>query len=137
MRRGLIKNLAKSEENAALFGKIEIPRCVVENIRNTTAPPSRSFAIRFAASGRLSASALPGLVMTDSVAWVERVEQHGYFHFAALQLANFAHFRFFRPTARHAYSACCPPVCRHRHHFFALPENSFCGVFFHSFASLR
>jgi hypothetical protein len=38
---GLIKNLAKSEENAALFGKTEIPRCVVENIRNTTAPPSR------------------------------------------------------------------------------------------------
>uniref|UniRef100_A0A7S1Z9K9 Uncharacterized protein n=1 Tax=Trieres chinensis TaxID=1514140 RepID=A0A7S1Z9K9_TRICV len=38
---GLIKNLAKSEENAALFGKTEIPRCVVENIRSTTAPPSR------------------------------------------------------------------------------------------------
>mmetsp|Transcript_7248 Transcript_7248/g.11016 ORF Transcript_7248/g.11016 Transcript_7248/m.11016 type:complete len:545 (-) Transcript_7248:126-1760(-) len=38
---GLIKNLAKSEENAALIGKTEIPKCVVENIRATTAPPSR------------------------------------------------------------------------------------------------
>eukprot|EP00549_Striatella_unipunctata_P001169 CAMPEP_0118684420 /NCGR_PEP_ID=MMETSP0800-20121206/6633_1 /TAXON_ID=210618 ORGANISM="Striatella unipunctata, Strain CCMP2910" /NCGR_SAMPLE_ID=MMETSP0800 /ASSEMBLY_ACC=CAM_ASM_000638 /LENGTH=539 /DNA_ID=CAMNT_0006581123 /DNA_START=56 /DNA_END=1675 /DNA_ORIENTATION=- len=38
---GLIKNLAKSEKNAALFGKTEIPKCVVENIRATTAPPSR------------------------------------------------------------------------------------------------
>mmetsp|Transcript_16389 Transcript_16389/g.23321 ORF Transcript_16389/g.23321 Transcript_16389/m.23321 type:complete len:525 (+) Transcript_16389:87-1661(+) len=38
---GLIKNLAKSEENAALFGKTEIPRCVVDNLRNTSAPPSR------------------------------------------------------------------------------------------------
>jgi len=38
---GLIKNLAKSEENAALFGRTDIPKCVVENIRNTTAPPSR------------------------------------------------------------------------------------------------
>lgn len=38
---GLIKNLAKSEENAALFGKTDIPKCVVQNIRNTTAPPSR------------------------------------------------------------------------------------------------
>eukprot|EP00804_Cyclotella_cryptica_P029640 CCRYP_019023-RB/>CCRYP_019023-RB protein AED:0.06 eAED:0.06 QI:233/1/1/1/0.5/0.33/3/214/553 len=38
---GLIKNLAKSEENAALFGKTDIPKCVVDNIRNTTAPPSR------------------------------------------------------------------------------------------------
>jgi len=38
---GLIKNLAKSEENAALIGKTEIPKCVVENIRGTTAPPSR------------------------------------------------------------------------------------------------
>ena len=38
---GLIKNLAKSEENAALFGKTDIPKCVVGNIRNTTAPPSR------------------------------------------------------------------------------------------------
>ena len=38
---GLIKNLAKSEENAALIGKTEIPKCVVENIRSTTAPPSR------------------------------------------------------------------------------------------------
>eukprot|EP00978_Attheya_sp_CCMP212_P022513 scaffold67214_cov53-Attheya_sp.AAC.2 len=38
---GLIKNLAKSEENAALFGKTQIPKCVVENIRATTAPPSR------------------------------------------------------------------------------------------------
>ncbi|KAL7467249.1 hypothetical protein ACHAXS_011298, partial [Conticribra weissflogii] len=38
---GLIKNLAKSEENAALFGKTDIPKRVVDNIRNTTAPPSR------------------------------------------------------------------------------------------------
>lgn len=38
---GLIKNLAKSEENAAMIGKTEIPKCVVENIRATTAPPSR------------------------------------------------------------------------------------------------
>lgn len=38
---GLIKNLAKSEENAALFGKTDIPKCVVGNIRNTSAPPSR------------------------------------------------------------------------------------------------
>jgi len=38
---GLIKNLAKSEENAALFGKTEIPKCVVENLRNTSSPPSR------------------------------------------------------------------------------------------------
>lgn len=38
---GLIKNLAKSEENAVLFGKTQIPKCVVENIRATTAPPSR------------------------------------------------------------------------------------------------
>mmetsp|Transcript_15014 Transcript_15014/g.42412 ORF Transcript_15014/g.42412 Transcript_15014/m.42412 type:complete len:550 (+) Transcript_15014:115-1764(+) len=38
---GLIKNLAKSEDNAALIGKTEIPKCVVENIRSTTAPPSR------------------------------------------------------------------------------------------------
>lgn len=38
---GLIKNLAKSEENASLFGKTDIPKCVVGNIRNTTAPPSR------------------------------------------------------------------------------------------------
>jgi len=38
---GLIKNLAKSEANAALLGQTEIPQCVVENIRATTAPPSR------------------------------------------------------------------------------------------------
>lgn len=38
---GLIKNLAKSEENAALLGKTEIPKCVVENIKGTSAPPSR------------------------------------------------------------------------------------------------
>mmetsp|Transcript_6717 Transcript_6717/g.11104 ORF Transcript_6717/g.11104 Transcript_6717/m.11104 type:complete len:543 (-) Transcript_6717:150-1778(-) len=38
---GLIKNLAKSEDNAAMIGKTEIPKCVVENIRATTAPPSR------------------------------------------------------------------------------------------------
>jgi len=38
---GLIKNLAKSEENAKLFGQTEIPYCVVNNIKSTTAPPSR------------------------------------------------------------------------------------------------
>jgi hypothetical protein len=38
---GLIKNLAKSEENASMIGKTDIPKCVVENIRATTAPPSR------------------------------------------------------------------------------------------------
>jgi len=38
---GLIKNLAKSEDNAAMIGKTDIPKCVVENIRATTAPPSR------------------------------------------------------------------------------------------------
>ena len=38
---GLIKNLAKSEENAALIGQTEIPKCVVENIRLATASPSR------------------------------------------------------------------------------------------------
>jgi hypothetical protein len=38
---GLIKNLAKSEENAELIGSTDIPKCVVDNLRNTTAPPSR------------------------------------------------------------------------------------------------
>jgi len=38
---GLIKNLAKSEENAAIIGKTDIPKCVIENIRASTAPPSR------------------------------------------------------------------------------------------------
>merc|ERR1719410_2634684 len=38
---GLIKNLAKSEENAMLFGETSIPNCAIENIRATTAPPSR------------------------------------------------------------------------------------------------
>ena len=38
---GLIKNLAKSEENAALIGRTDIPRCVVGNVRSTSAPPSR------------------------------------------------------------------------------------------------
>lgn len=38
---GLIKNLAKSEENAELFGKTEIPKCVVDNLRNTNTPPNR------------------------------------------------------------------------------------------------
>lgn len=38
---GLIKNLAKSEDNAAMIGKTDIPKCVVENICATTAPPSR------------------------------------------------------------------------------------------------
>jgi len=39
---GLIKNLAKSEENAALFGQTTIPKFVVENLRNgSMTPPSR------------------------------------------------------------------------------------------------
>eukprot|EP00553_Chaetoceros_curvisetus_P010240 CAMPEP_0204627216 /NCGR_PEP_ID=MMETSP0717-20131115/13241_1 /ASSEMBLY_ACC=CAM_ASM_000666 /TAXON_ID=230516 /ORGANISM="Chaetoceros curvisetus" /LENGTH=516 /DNA_ID=CAMNT_0051643383 /DNA_START=18 /DNA_END=1568 /DNA_ORIENTATION=- len=38
---GLIKNLAKSEENAKLFGQTEIPKCVVDNLRNTNTPPNR------------------------------------------------------------------------------------------------
>mmetsp|Transcript_9387 Transcript_9387/g.14085 ORF Transcript_9387/g.14085 Transcript_9387/m.14085 type:complete len:551 (-) Transcript_9387:154-1806(-) len=38
---GLIKNLAKSEENAAMLGKTDIPKCVVENVRNSQTPPSR------------------------------------------------------------------------------------------------
>jgi hypothetical protein len=42
---GLIKNLAKNEENAALIGQTNIPRCVVENIRQSTSstapPPAR------------------------------------------------------------------------------------------------
>ena len=34
--------LAKSEENAALFGKTDIPKCVVDNLRNNSlTPPSR------------------------------------------------------------------------------------------------
>ncbi|KAL7536102.1 hypothetical protein ACHAXR_010696, partial [Thalassiosira sp. AJA248-18] len=36
---GLLKNLAKSEENAALLYKTHIPACVVNNIRNTTSLP--------------------------------------------------------------------------------------------------
>jgi len=39
---GLIKNLAKSEENAALFGQTDIPKCVVDNLRNNNqTSPSR------------------------------------------------------------------------------------------------
>ena len=38
---GLIKNLAKSEENAALIVKTDIPKCAVENIRSTAVPPSQ------------------------------------------------------------------------------------------------
>jgi hypothetical protein len=38
---GLIKNLAKSEENAKLLGKTDIPKCVVDNLRNTTTSPNR------------------------------------------------------------------------------------------------
>ena len=38
---GLIKNLAKSEENAALIGRTDIPRCVVGNVRSTSTPPGR------------------------------------------------------------------------------------------------
>jgi hypothetical protein len=38
---GLIKNLAKSEENSAMFGQTDIPKCVVDNLRNTNTPPNR------------------------------------------------------------------------------------------------
>jgi hypothetical protein len=38
---GSLKNLAKSEENAALIGKTNIPKYVVENIRAATDPPSQ------------------------------------------------------------------------------------------------
>ena len=38
---GLIKNLAKSEENAELFGKTDIPKCFVDNLRNTNTLPIR------------------------------------------------------------------------------------------------
>ena len=38
---GLIKNLAKSEDNAMIFGKTDIPKCVVDNLRNTNTPPNR------------------------------------------------------------------------------------------------
>ncbi|KAI2501423.1 hypothetical protein MHU86_13013 [Fragilaria crotonensis] len=36
---GLIKNLAKNGENAALIGRTDIPKCVTEIIRAATAPP--------------------------------------------------------------------------------------------------
>lgn len=39
---GLIKNLAKSEENARLFGATQIPKCVVANLsNNSNTTPSR------------------------------------------------------------------------------------------------
>lgn len=38
---GLIKNLAKSEENAQLFAKTDIPRYVVDHLRHTNIAPSR------------------------------------------------------------------------------------------------
>ena len=38
---GLIKNLAKSEDNARLLGKTDIPKCVVDNLRNANTPPNR------------------------------------------------------------------------------------------------
>jgi hypothetical protein len=38
---GLIKNLAKSEENAALIGRTDIPKCAVANVRNASSPPGR------------------------------------------------------------------------------------------------
>lgn len=38
---GLIKNLAKNEENAALLGRTDIPKCVVNNVRNASSPPGR------------------------------------------------------------------------------------------------
>ena len=38
---GLIKNLAKSEENAALIGQTEIPKCIVDFIRASTTCASR------------------------------------------------------------------------------------------------
>ena len=38
---GLIKNLAKSEENSALIGQTDISKCVVDNLRYTSAPRGR------------------------------------------------------------------------------------------------
>jgi hypothetical protein len=38
---GLIKNLAKSEDNAKLLGKTDIPMCVVDNLRNANTSPNR------------------------------------------------------------------------------------------------
>jgi hypothetical protein len=38
---GLIKNLAKSEDNAMLFGQTDIPKRIVDNLRNTNTPPNR------------------------------------------------------------------------------------------------
>ena len=38
---GLIKNLAKAEDNAGLFGWTDVPKCVVGNLRNTAAPLGR------------------------------------------------------------------------------------------------
>ena len=38
---GLIKNLAKSVENAALIGQTDIPRCVFGNVRNASSPPAQ------------------------------------------------------------------------------------------------
>jgi hypothetical protein len=38
---GLIKNLAKSKENAALIGQTEIPKCIVDFIRASTTCASR------------------------------------------------------------------------------------------------
>ena len=43
---GLIKNLAKSEENAALFGKTEITKCVVQNIRSCKSPQYRRYDVQ-------------------------------------------------------------------------------------------
>jgi len=37
---GLLKNLAKSEDNAKLICKTEIPVCLLDNIRNSTTPPN-------------------------------------------------------------------------------------------------
>jgi len=36
---GLIMNLAKSAENAALFGRTDIPRCIFGNVRDASSPP--------------------------------------------------------------------------------------------------
>jgi hypothetical protein len=37
---GLVRNLATSEENAALLAMTDIPRCVLGNVRNASSPPA-------------------------------------------------------------------------------------------------
>jgi uncharacterized membrane protein len=38
---GLVKNLAKSKENSDLLGKTDIPKCVVDNLKNTSIPSNQ------------------------------------------------------------------------------------------------